>query len=396
MTTSLAVNTTRTDRLRTAVYFIIFITIGLASAVIGPTLPNLATNTKTALSEIGFLFTARSLGFMIGSLLGSRLFDRIPGHWLLAATVAMISATLGLIPVVNHIWLLTIILFFLGVAENMVDVGCNTFITWIHRENVSPYMNALHFFFGVGAFLSPIVVAQVLLRSDGISGAYWLLALVILPVSLLVGLLPSPTAVHQQTDEQTNQSINYRLIILVMAFLFLYVGVEIGFGGWVFTYATQTKLVEETAAAYLTSAFWGALTVGRLVAIPLATRLRPSTVLRMDLIGALVSISLILIWSNSTAILWLGAIGLGFSFASIFPTTIALAERRMPLTGKITGWIFIGAGLGSMTIPWLMGYFLESVAATAVLWIILLGLILAMGLLALIVRHEKVQDAVSA
>ena len=396
MTTSLAVNTTRTDRLRTAVYFIIFITIGLASAVIGPTLPNLATNTKTALSEIGFLFTARSLGFMIGSLLGSRLFDRIPGHWLLAATVAMISATLGLIPVVNHIWLLTIILFFLGVAENMVDVGCNTFITWIHRENVSPFMNALHFFFGVGAFLSPIVVAQVLLRSDGISGAYWLLALVILPVSLLVGLLPSPTAVHQQTDEQTNQSINYRLIILVMAFLFLYVGVEIGFGGWVFTYATQTKLVEETAAAYLTSAFWGALTVGRLVAIPLATRLRPSTVLRMDLIGALISISLILTWSNSTAILWLGAIGLGFSFASIFPTTIALAERRMPLTGKITGWIFIGAGLGSMTIPWLMGYFLESVAATAVLWIILLGLILAMGLLALIVRHEKVQDAVSA
>ena len=115
----------------------------------------------------------------------------------------------------------------------------------------------------------------------------------------------------------------------------------------------------------------------------------------MDLIGALISISLILIWSNSTAILWLGAIGLGFSFASIFPTTIALAERRMPLTGKITGSIFIGAGLGSMTIPWLMGYFLESVAATAVLWIILLGLILSMGLLSLIVRHEKVQDAIS-
>jgi FHS family Na+ dependent glucose MFS transporter 1 len=379
--------------LRTAVYFLIFITIGLASAIIGPTLPNLAANTQTALSEIGFLFTARSLGFMIGSLFGSRLFDKIPGHWLLAVTVIMMSATLGLIPVIGHIWLLTAVLLLLGVAENMVDVGCNTFITWIHRDNVSPFINALHFFFGIGAFLSPIVVAQVLLRSDGISGAYWLLALVIFPVSLLVGFLPSPTAVHQQTDEQTNQSINYRLIILVMAFLFLYVGVEIGFGGWVFTYAIQTKLVEETAAAYLTSAFWGALTVGRLVAIPLAARLRPSTVLRIDLIGALLSIGLIIIWPNSATVLWLGAIGLGFCFASIFPTTIALAERRMPLTGKITGWIFIGAGLGSMTIPWLMGYLLESVAATAVLWIILLGLILAMGLLWLIVRHEKVQDA---
>lgn len=382
----------QTDWLRTAVYFLIFITIGLASAIIGPTLPNLAENTRTALGEIGFLFTARSLGFMAGSLLGSRLFDKIPGHWLLAATVVMMSATLGLIPVLNSIWLLTLTLFLLGVAENMVDVGCNTFITWIHRENVSPFMNALHFFFGVGAFLSPIVVAQVLLRSDGINGAYWLLALMILPVSLFVGLLPSPTAVHQQSGQQTNQPINIRLILLVMAFLFLYVGVEIGFGGWVFTYATETKLVEDAAAAYLTSAFWGALTVGRLVAILLAARLRPSTMLRMGLLGALLSIGLILIWPNLAATLWLGAIGLGFFFAPIFPTTLALAERRMPLTGKITGWIFIGAGMGSMTIPWLMGYLLESVAATAVLWLILSGLILAMGLLTLIVRHDRIQD----
>ena len=393
--TTLTVSTTRTDWLRTAVYFLIFITIGLASAIIGPTLPNLAANTQTALSEIGFLFTARSLGFMIGSLFGSRLFDKIPGHWLLAGTVVMMSATLGLIPVIGHIWLLTAVLFLLGVAENMVDVGCNTFITWIHRKNVSPFMNALHFFFGVGAFLSPIVVAQVLLRSDGISGAYWLLALVIFPVSLIVGFLPSPTAVHQQTDRPTDQQINIHLIGLIMGFLFLYVGVEIGFGGWVFTYAIQTGLVKDAAAAYLTSAFWGALTVGRLVAIPLATRLRPRTVLRLDLIGALISVGLILLWSNSSTVLWLGAIGLGFSFASVFPTTIALAERRMPLSGKITGWLFVGAGLGSMTLPWLMGYLLESVAATAVLWIILLGLILAMGLLALIVRHEKVQDAAS-
>jgi FHS family Na+ dependent glucose MFS transporter 1 len=239
-------------------------------------------------------------------------------------------------------------------------------------------------------------VAQVLLRSDGITGAYWLLALVILPVSLFVGLLPSPTAVHQETDERTDQQINYRLILLVMAFLFVYVGVEIGFGGWVFTYATQTKMVEETAAAYLTSAFWGALTVGRLVAVLVAARLRPSSMLRTGLIGALISIGLILVWSNSATILWVGAIGLGFFFAPIFPTTIALAERRMHLTGKITGWIFIGAGMGSMTIPWLMGYLMDSVTATAVIWIIFLGIILAMGLLSLIVRHEKIQDGQSS
>jgi FHS family Na+ dependent glucose MFS transporter 1 len=176
-----------------------------------------------------------------------------------------------------------------------------------------------------------------------------------------------------------------------MAFLFLYVGMEIGFGGWVFTYATTLGLVEETAAAYLTSAFWGALTVGRLLSIPLAARLRPRTILLLDLAGALLSIGLILVWQDSATALWLGAIGLGFCFASIFPTTLALAERRMTITGQITGWIFVGASLGGAALPWLMGGLLGSVAATAVLWTIVLGILLSGGLLFFILSHEKVR-----
>ncbi len=416
MTTSTSVlrTTTRADWSKTAVYYAAFISIGLVSAILGPTLPALAANTGTIVGEIGFLFTARSLGYMIGSMFGARLFDRLPGHRLMAVMVVVISLTLALTPVMGQIWLLTAVLFLTGFAENMVDVGANTLIVWVHREKVGPFMNGLHFFFGVGAFLSPIVVAQVLLHSDGVTWAYWLLALIVLPVSPLLGMQPSPTArretsassvelladtavsptTDQLTDNPTGQT-NIPLLLLIMAFLFLYVGMEIGFGGWVFTYATTLGLVEKTAAAYLTSAFWGALTAGRLLSIPLAARLRPRTILLLDLVGALVSVGLILIWQNSAAALWLGAIGLGFFFASIFPTTLALAERRMTITGQITGWIFVGASLGGAALPWLMGGLLDSVAATAVLWIIVLSLFLAGGLLFFIVRHETVREAVT-
>lgn len=393
MTTTSISTTTRADWTKTAVYYAAFITIGLVSAVLGPTLPALANNTGTIVGEIGFLFTARSLGYMIGALFGARLFDRLPGHRLMAVMVVAISLTLAVTPIVRQIWLLTAVLFFTGLAENMVDVGGNTLLVWVHRDKVGPFMNGLHFFFGVGALLSPIVVAQVLLHSDGISWAYWLLALAVLPVSPLLAIQPSPTAAaatNQPTSKPTNQT-NTPLLLLIMAFLFMYVGMEIGFGGWVFTYATTLALVEETAAAYLTSAFWGALTAGRLLSIPLAARLRPSTILRLDLVGALLSTGLILIWRDSAAALWLGAIGLGFCFASIFPTTLALAERRMTITGQITGWIFVGASLGGAALPWLMGILLDSVAATAVLWTIMLGLVLSAGLLTFIIRHDKVR-----
>lgn len=379
---------TKSSWSKTAVYYAAFITIGLTNAVLGPTLPNLAANTRTALSEIGFLFTARSLGFMIGSLLGARLYDRLHGQRLMAAAIVAMSLTLALTPTINRIGALTAVLFLMGFAENMVDVGGNTLLVWTHGEKVGPYMNGLHFFFGVGAFLSPIVVAQVLRYSDGLSWAYWLLALIILPVSILLGVSPGVTAVHQPTAPAATQA-NRRLIGLIMAFFFLYVGLEVGFGGWIFTYAISTAIMSESSAAYLTSAFWGALTVGRLLAIPLAARLRPRMILFMDLAGALLSVGVMIVWAETAVALWLGIIGLGLSFASIFPTALTLAGRRMTITGQLTGWLFIGASLGGMTLPWLMGYLLETIAPQSIHWFGLGGLFLALGLIILISRQGQ-------
>ena len=53
----------------------------------------------------------------------------------------------------------------MGVAEGALDVGGNTLLIWVHRHKVGPFMNGLHFFFGAGAFLSPIIIAQTAVRS---------------------------------------------------------------------------------------------------------------------------------------------------------------------------------------------------------------------------------------
>ena len=55
-------------------------------------------------------------------------------------------------------------------------------------------MNALHFFFGVGAVLAPIVIAGLVAFSGSITWAYWTLALLALPAALWLLPWPSPTA----------------------------------------------------------------------------------------------------------------------------------------------------------------------------------------------------------
>jgi FHS family Na+ dependent glucose MFS transporter 1 len=83
--------------------------------------------------------------------------------------------------------------------------------------------------------------------------------------------------------------------------------------------------------------------------------MRSRPILFMDIIGCAISIAVIIVWRQSSTALWAGTLGLGLSMASIFPTLIMLAGERMVITGTITGWFLVGAGAGSMLLPWLIG-----------------------------------------
>jgi len=144
-------------------------------------------------------------------------------------------------------------------------------------------MNGLHFFFGLGAFLSPFLVAQVVGIAGGYRLAYWILAAFATLVGVvMLTMAGSPQPIEKRSNE-TNQtargSIPYALVISAMLFLFFYVGAEITFGGWVYTYAVTLGLTSAAGAAYLTSAFWLAFTIGRLISIPAATRFTPKQVI---------------------------------------------------------------------------------------------------------------------
>jgi fucose permease len=98
-----------------------------------------------------------------------------------------------------------------------------------------------------------------------------------------------------------------------------------------------------------------------------------ATILFVDLVGCLVSLSLILLWPDSVPILWAGSIGLGLFMASIFPTTMMLAGERMHVTGAMTGWFLAGASIGGMFLPWGIGQAFAGLGAGAMPIIVLVS-----------------------
>ena len=377
----------------TFAYYASFITLGASMSLTGPALPWLAQHTASLLDQISIIFAASSLGYMVGSQVGGRAYDRIPGHRIQAMSLLLIALGIAQVPVLHSLWFLVAVIFLLGILQGALDTGCNTLLTWIHGEKVGPFMNGLHFFYGVGAFLAPLIFARVTLATNEIRWAYWVLSLLNLPIAVWLWFLPSPPIRKKEATRVNRRSLNGLLLLVVLFFVF-HVGLELGFGNWIYTFSTRLNLVNGTSAAYLTSAFWGAFTIARLLGIGISTRLRPQTILVVDMAGCLLAFTILLLWPASSLALWIGTIVMGLSIASVFATGIAFADQRLNLTGAMTGWILVGSGIGGMVAPWLIGQLFESISPRVTMPILLANNLIAFCLLLVLILSFRKKEII--
>ncbi len=362
-----------------AVYYAAFVGLGMVAAVIGPSLPDLANQTHVQLKQASLLFTAINLGYLTGALVGGRFYDRRSGHPVMAVALIVMAVLLSLAPAAPQLAMLILVIFIVGSAQGCLDVGGNTLLVWLHGEKVNPFMIGLHLFWGVGTILSPIFIAQANLITGYYTWGYWLIAILTLPVVLMLIRAPSPVAPHKQPGAAEIKPTNWWLVILFMFFYLAFVGAEGAYGGWIYSYAIKTGIATETVAAYLTSAYWGALTLGRLVSIPLSLRFKSQTLLIADLAGCLLALSVAVLGGGSTPTVWIATIIMGASVATLFPVTLSYASEVITVTGQFTSLVFVGASTGGMLVPWLIGQFFESAGPQSAMWIMLADMMVAVG-----------------
>ena len=360
-------------------YYATFALIGAMLPSIGPALPRLAERTGVSLGDIGFLYTAAAVGVMGGSLIAGRLYDRHPGHPLIARMLIIMAVITGLMPVISNFWILALVFLCLGLMDGGLSIGTNTLTVWTHGHSVEPYMNGLHFAFGIGATITPIILAQVILKTDRIDAVYWILAVCMLFVSAYFLRMPQ-SPVQIQSEEDSKKPVNRRLLMLIVIFFFLHVGAQASFGIWLFTYVTRMGLANERDAAYMTSVLWIALTVGRLLLIALAVNVRPRTMLLGSLLGGISSTILLLIGTTNTAVTWMGVITMGLSSASLFPATLTFAESNMGINGQVMSIFFVGTSLAVMTLPWFTGNLIDGFDEPRLMLVVVLAtFLMALG-----------------
>jgi len=368
-------------KLLIGIYYSAFVALGLMMMALGATLTELAQRTNSGFDQISYSFVARSLGFIAGSILCGRIYDRVRnGHAVLAGALAMMALLAAFVPIAPMLGILIGLFLVQGLAGSLINVGGNTMLMWSHRErNIGALLTGLHFSWGLGSAISPLIVEQMERLTGDINWAYWVLSLSVLPAC--VGLLRAPSPPHPKTfSDDPVPKVNLRLALLIATFFFFYTGLEATLISWIHTYTMQTGLGDKSAAYKLNSAFLMVFTFGRLIAIPIAAKLRPRTILLMDFGGCFLGVAAILTWPSSVTVLWVASCLIGFSMASVFPTTLAFAERRMHLSGKLTGYLFSASSGGSMVLPFLVGQFFVSVGPQMLFYVIAVSLMIDLAI----------------
>ena len=391
MTTSPSSSAPLVERDPFAAYLMGFLTVGLAVSFLGPGLLHLQADAGVSVQAISILFSAQALGYLFGSLLAAPGIDRQWGNRLLAAALVGLAVVVATVPLISSLWPLAIVFCLIGTGAGAIDLASNTLLVWSRGDGVGPSMNALHFAFGVGAVSAPLLVEFSLSSTDGLGVACLATAGIALVAAGWVLTRHSPTmASHPdhapEADGASGRRTTSRRLAVIAGFFVLYVGLEMGAGGWLFAYAEAQHLGGARFAALLTGAFWGAFTFGRLVAIGLSRRLRAGPILVGSAalaIGA--SAGLALSGSRATATL-IATVTLGLALAPQYPTMMTVAGQHLHLTGRATSWFIGASAAGGLVLPWFIGQLFGGIGASTMPVVVLITAVATLGWIMVILR----------
>ena len=341
-------------------YLATFIALGMSLSLLGPALTFLRGRAHASTGEIGVLFIAQSLGYLLGSLASGRLYDGGAGHRGVAAGLLGIAAASLVIPHVSSVALLSIPVAFVGLFAACIDVGGNTLVVWHSRRTGSVrLLNGLHLFFGVGALLVPGLVNRSLAWSNGLTLVTTVIAVYAVLVAILVLAHETPTPSTPEGSAPNAPQTPTRILAVIGVFFFLYVGVEIGFSGWITTYAEGIRLPGANAPTWLNTVFWSSFTLGRLLAVVLAKHVRSGQMLAASCSLTVGLLAVMAVGNGSPAMVWVTTPLIGIAVAPQFATMIAYAEERITLSGRATSWFVSSSGLGGLALPFLIGQLLD-------------------------------------
>lgn len=341
--------------------YIAFISLGLPDGLLGVAWPSIRADFGLPLDALGFLLISAMTGYLVSSFFSGVLMARLGVGGLLAASCALTGAGLIGYTLVPSWWMIVLLGAVAGLGAGAIDAGINTYIAANHGEGL---MQWLHASFGIGVTLGPIIMTAGLSSFGSWRVGYDVVGTAQIALAICFALT---ARLWRQSDERQEQRLtDYKTplretlqrpqVWLSLLMFFFYTGIELCLGHWAYTLLTEARSITTEAAGLWAGSYWGAFTLGRVLAGLYARRLGVHRVLQFSLAAAL--LGAILVWWSPVPLLGLLGITLtGFAVAPIFPALVSGTSQRVGAAhaANTIGMQIGAAGLGGTMLPGVAG-----------------------------------------
>ncbi|WP_303984902.1 MFS transporter [Niallia circulans] len=355
------------------IIYLAFISLGLPDSLLGVSWSLMQVEFKAPLETAGVLFMTIAGGTIISSFISGTLLKKFgTGMVTFVSCFMTAGALLGFHFAPSIVWLF-IFAIPLGLGAGAVDTGLNNYVASHYKAH---HMSWLHCFWGVGATLGPIIVAQFISRDNSWRSGYFAIASIqFILVVILLFTLPLwkkiekvPKQEHENKIEESTSTLDEAYLenqkpwqirgvkLALLAFLF-YCGAEAAVGLWGSSFLVNVKNLSIDVAAKWVSVFYAGITIGRFITGFITLKMSNQRLIRWGQIIALVG-AILLFLPFPVLFSLAGFIMIGLGLAPIFPCMLHETPLRF---GKkhsqtIMGYQMAIAYTGSTFLPPILGY----------------------------------------
>lgn len=345
----------------TVLAFVAFVSLGLPDAVLGVAWKAMREGFGQPLERLGWIMLAGTSAYLTSSFLAGQLMRWMGVGRLLAVSCGLVTVSLGGMAVAPGWGWLMPLAFVGGLGAGAIDSGLNAFAATHFSARV---MNWLHACWGIGATTGPVLMTAALTLSGQWRVGYAVLAGIVGVLTVLFVLTERRWSDHAGSASTSTvprvsmwAAMRVPRVWLQVGVFFVYCGIESSAGLLLFTLLTESRGMSLGAAGMTVAGYWAALTVGRVVFGQVAAAVGTRRVLLVGTVGAVLAAGLI--WWQPAGWIgpWVGmvgAVGLGFGLAPIFPTYMSITPARVgeAVSAHAVGFQVAAASLGIMVFPW--------------------------------------------
>lgn len=350
-----------------AVIYLIFISLGLPDSLLGSGWPAMHAAFSVPSSYAGYVSMAISFMTIISALLSPIMIKRFHTKWIVIVSIFL--TVMGLIgfSISTSYAMLFVFAVPYGMGAGAIDASVNHYVAKNYSGSV---MNFLHCFYGVGAVISPNIMAVALSKASWNEGYRWTAYIQIFILLICIISLPLWKKNERDSNKQEEEVAGIREalkrpgVVLTLIAFFAYCSGEATCFLWTSSYFAGVKegLTDHLIASF-GSLIFGGLMLGRLISGFVSNRLGDRMLIRIGIFVEVVGILLVMIPVASFIPAAIGFVIIGTGMGPVYPAIQHMAPTNFGerYSAAVIGLQMASAYMGSTFMPMIFGNIQEKI-----------------------------------